>query len=63
MLMARQGHSSVDKICTAHIHMYMFYPYVISTIFHLLEELQVRTFKRYFSHVILLTSLHLRDMN
>jgi hypothetical protein len=26
-------------------------------------RIQMRTFKRYFSHVILLTTLHLREMN
>jgi hypothetical protein len=41
----------------------MFCPYVISTLYHLLEELQMRTFKRYFSHTILLTILHLREMS
>jgi hypothetical protein len=46
------------------IHMYMLCPYVISTLYHLLEELvQMRTFKRYFSCAILLTTLHLREMN
>jgi hypothetical protein len=34
-----------DKICTAHVHMYMFCPYVISTLYQLLEELQMITFK------------------
>jgi hypothetical protein len=43
--------------------MYVFCPYVISTLYHLLEELQMRTFKRYLSCAILLTTLHLREMN
>jgi hypothetical protein len=29
----------------------------------LFEELQIRTFKRYFTHEILLITLHLRKMN
>jgi hypothetical protein len=29
------------------LHMYMFCPYVISILYHLLEELQMRNFKRY----------------
>jgi hypothetical protein len=41
-----------DKIAQPHVHMYMFCPYVISTLYHLLEELQMRTFKRYFSCAI-----------
>jgi hypothetical protein len=46
------------------LHMYMLCPYVISTRYQLLEELvQMRTFKRYFSHAILLTTLHLAKRN
>jgi hypothetical protein len=41
----------------------MFCPYVISTLYHLLEELQMRTFKRYVSGTILLITLQLREMN
>jgi hypothetical protein len=47
-----------------HVHTYMFCRYVISTLYHLLEKLQMRrTFKRYFACAILLTTLHLREMN
>jgi hypothetical protein len=38
----------VTRYTQPHVHMYMFCPYVISTLYHLLEELQMRTFKRYF---------------
>jgi hypothetical protein len=56
--------SMIDKICTAsHTQMYMVCPYVISTLYHLLGELQIRTFKRHFSCTILPTTLHLREMN
>ncbi len=53
----------MTRFIHTHIHMYMFCSYLISTLYHLLEELQMRTFKRYFSHAIILTTLHLRDMN
>jgi hypothetical protein len=53
----------VTRFAQPHVHMNMFCPCVIPTLYHLLEELQIRTFKRYFSHAILLTILHLRDMN
>jgi hypothetical protein len=53
----------VTRFAQPHIYTYMFCPYVISTLYDLLEELQMRTFKRYFSHAILLTALHLREMN
>jgi hypothetical protein len=38
---------SVTSFAQPHILMYMFCPYVISTLYHLLEELQMRTFKRF----------------
>jgi hypothetical protein len=47
----------------SHVHTYMFCPYVICTLYYSLEESQMRTFKRYFSRAILLTTLHLREMN
>jgi hypothetical protein len=53
----------VARFTQPHVHMYMFCPYVISTLYHLLEKLQMRTFKRYFSCTILLTTLHLQEMN
>jgi hypothetical protein len=50
----------VTRFAQPHVHTYMFCPYVISTLYHLLEELvQMRTFKRYFSRAIILTTLHL----
>jgi hypothetical protein len=54
---------SADKICTAS-HTYI---HVLS-LCHLYPlpftwRIQMRTFKRYFSHTILLTTLHLREMN
>jgi hypothetical protein len=52
------------RFAQPHILMYMFCPCVISTHYQLLEELQMRTFKRYFSLAILLTTtLHLREIN
>jgi hypothetical protein len=42
----------VTRFAQPHIHMYMFCPYVISTLYWLLEKLQMRTFKTYFSHAI-----------
>jgi hypothetical protein len=53
----------VTRFKQSHVHMYMFCPYVISTLHHLLEELQMRTFKKYISHAILLTTLHLKEIN
>jgi hypothetical protein len=35
----------------------------LMTLYCLLEKLQMRTFKRYLSNAILLTTLHLREMN
>ncbi len=53
----------VTRFSQPHVHMHMFCPYVDSTLCCLLEELQMRTFKRYFSCTILVTTLHLREMN
>jgi hypothetical protein len=47
---------TVTRFTQPHVHTYTFCPYVISTLYHLLEELQMRTFKRYFSCAILLTT-------
>jgi hypothetical protein len=55
--------SILTRFAQPHIQLYMFCPYVISTLYHLLEELQMRAFKRYFSHAILLTTLHLPKRN
>jgi hypothetical protein len=38
-------------------------PLPFTSAFTCLEELQMRTFKRYFSHAVLLTTLHQREMN
>jgi hypothetical protein len=38
----------VTRFAQPHVHMYMFCSYVISTLYGLLEELQMRTSKRYF---------------
>jgi hypothetical protein len=55
---------NVTRFAQPHVHTYMFCPYVISTLYHLLEELvQMRTFKGYFSRAILLTTLHLAKRN
>jgi hypothetical protein len=53
----------VTRFAQPHIHTYMFCLCVISTLYHLLEELQMRTFKRYFSDANLLTTLNVREMN
>ena len=55
--------SMMTRFTQPHVHMYMFCPGIISTIYHLLEELQMGTFKRYFSLAILLTTLYLREMD
>jgi hypothetical protein len=53
-----------DKIHTApHVHMYMFCPYVISTLYCLVEEYKWELSKDTFFFCILLTTLQLREMN
>jgi hypothetical protein len=42
----------VKRSTQPHVHMYMLCPYVISTLYHLLEESQMRTFKRYISDAL-----------
>jgi hypothetical protein len=45
------------RFAQPHVHTYMSFLYVISTLYHLLEELQMRTFKQFlFSCEILPTS-------
>jgi hypothetical protein len=39
----------LTRFAQPHVHVYMLCPYVISTLYHLLEELQMRIFKRNFS--------------
>jgi hypothetical protein len=54
----------LTRFAQCHGHTYMFNPYAISTLYHVLEELQVRSSKDTFSCAILLTNLHLlREMN
>jgi hypothetical protein len=42
----------VTRSTQPHIHMYMLCPYVISTLYQLLEESQMWTSKRYFSRAL-----------
>jgi hypothetical protein len=52
-----------DKRFTQHhVHMYMFFPYVISTLYLLIEETN-ENFQKIPVLCILLTTLHLREMN
>ena len=37
----------LTRFAQCHVHTYMFHPYAISTLYRVLEELQVRSFKRY----------------
>jgi hypothetical protein len=53
---------SLTRFAQPHIHMYMICPHVISTPSPVTWRIQMRTFKRYFSCSILLTTLHLREM-
>jgi hypothetical protein len=55
-----------DKIHTAsctYIHVLSFCHLYTLLVSLLEEQPQMRIFKRYFSHAILLTTLHLREMN
>jgi hypothetical protein len=54
---------SIDKIRTSSCTYIHFLSLCCLNPFHLLEELQMKSFKRYISHAILLTTLHLREMN
>ncbi len=45
----------VTRFAQPHVHTCMFCPYVISNLYQLLEEIKMRTFKRYFPCTILLS--------
>jgi hypothetical protein len=55
----------LTRFTQPHVYMYVFCPYVISSLYCLLKELQMRILKKIatFSHAILHTTLHLREMN
>jgi hypothetical protein len=53
----------VTRSTQPHVHTYMSCPYVISTLYCLVEEYKWELSKDTFFFCILLTTLHLREMN